>query len=131
MKPVATSFFELASRRMEWLGARQKVVAENVANADTPGFRAKEVTPFAALLDDTRATRIATTDERHISRGVGAGGVRVEEDEKSWGETLDGNSVVLEQQTIKAGEISEGYKLAAQLYRKGYELLTLSVTGNR
>ena len=44
---------------------------------------------------------------------------------------LDGNTVVLEQQTIRATEVAESYRLAATLYRKGYELLTLSVTGNR
>ncbi|MFD2853698.1 flagellar basal body rod protein FlgB [Seohaeicola zhoushanensis] len=45
------SFFRLASRKMEWLSARQKVIAENVANADTPGYKARDVASFAETLE--------------------------------------------------------------------------------
>ena len=57
--------------------------------------------------------------------------MRVDTDDSAWATSIDGNSVVLEQQAIKANEVSESYRLAANLYRKGYELLTISVTGNR
>lgn len=52
-------------------------------------------------------------------------------DAAAWERSIDGNTVVLEQQTVKAAEVSESYRLAAQLYRKGHDLLTLSVTGQR
>ena len=52
-------------------------------------------------------------------------------DSAPWENSIDGNSVVLEQQTLKASEISENYQLAAQLYGKGHQLLTLSVVGQR
>ncbi|MDP5349422.1 MAG: hypothetical protein NWQ32_13675 [Paracoccaceae bacterium] len=45
--------------------------------------------------------------------------------------TIDGNTVVLEQQTLKAAEISESYQLAAQLYGKGHQLLGLAVGSPR
>jgi len=131
------SFFNLASERMNWLSARQKVIAENVANADTPGYRARDVASFKDMLEQNRpASAVEVTNAAHLrgsdgASGAEAQGVRVEEDKAAWQSSLDGNSVVLEQQTIKAGEVSASYKLAANLYRKGYELLTLSVTGNR
>lgn len=127
------SFFNLASQRMNWLSARQKVIAENVANADTPGYRAREVSSFKEMLQGSQPVAgVQVTDGAHIrSNGAEAQGVRVDVDQAAWQQSLDGNSVVLEQQTIKAGEVSASYKLAANLYRKGYELLTLSVTGNR
>jgi flagellar basal-body rod protein FlgB len=40
----------LAERRLSWLDGRQRVLAENVANADTPRYRARDVAPFARLL---------------------------------------------------------------------------------
>ena len=126
------SFFEIASKRMQWLGARQQVVAENVANADTPEYKARDVSDFAQMIEGaTRGRGPVKTDPRHISASSNGDGVRIEQDRDAWDQKLDGNTVVLEQQTIKSAEISENYRMAAQLYRKGYELLTLSVTGGR
>ncbi|WP_040608972.1 flagellar basal body rod protein FlgB [Pseudooceanicola batsensis] len=127
------SFFDLASRRMNWLGARQQVIAQNVANSDTPGYKARDVSNFAEVLRGAGGAGVRTTDSRHIG-GVGGGaidGVNIREDEGAHEVSLDGNSVALEQQSIKAAEISENYRLAAQLYRKGHEMLTLAVTGVR
>lgn len=126
------SFFSLASQKMQWLSARQKVIAENVANADTPGFKARETSSFQDMLkNNAPQSSLAVTRVGHIAGTEPASNVRVDTDESSWATSIDGNSVVLEQQAIKANEVSESYRLAASLYRKGYELLTLSVTGIR
>lgn len=131
MNLQSMSFFQLASQRMQWLGARQQVVSENIANADTPGFKARDVSPFGEMVEGTRLRGVATTHAAHIS-GVGpAGGPRVTPDEEAWEQSLDGNSVVLEQQTVMASEIGEGYQLAAQLYGKASQILTLAVVGQR
>ncbi len=125
------SFFQLASQRMQWLGAGQQVVAENIANADTPGFKARSISPFAELVDGARTSGVRTTHANHISSGGPAGGVRVTPDEAAWETSIDGNSVVLEQQTLRSSEISEDYQLATLLYAKGHQLLTLAVVGQR
>ncbi|EYD73638.1 Flagellar basal-body rod protein FlgB [Limimaricola hongkongensis DSM 17492] len=125
------SFFALASKRLDWLASRQKVISENVANADTPGFRAREVSGFDAVLAGAQSG-VATTDARHITSSGGRhDATRVIDDPAAWDASIDGNTVVLEQQTVKAAEVSESYRLASQLYRKGHELLSLSVTGMR
>jgi flagellar basal-body rod protein FlgB len=131
MKLNSMSFFQLASQRMQWLGAHQQVVAENIANADTPGFKARSVSPFAEMVDGARSGGVKTTHVGHIAGGGQTGGVRVTSDETPWENSIDGNSVVLEQQTLMASEISENYQLAAQLYGKGHQLLTLAVVGQR
>jgi len=125
------SFFKNASQRLQWLGNRQKVISENVANSDTPGFKAKDVTSFAKMLEGTQKTGILTTNAKHINSSVQAPGVQAVVDKEAWAETLNGNTVVLEQQTIKANEVGENYQLAVQLYRKGHDLLTMAVTGIR
>lgn len=133
MRLADMSFFNLASRRMNWLGARQQVIAQNVANSDTPGFRAQDVSPFADVLRSTGAGGVRTTNTRHIGGLAGSrtDGVSTVEDPEAYETSLDGNSVALEQQTIKSTEVSENYRLAAQLYRKGHEMLTLAATGVR
>lgn len=126
------SFFKNASQRMQWLGNRQKVISENVANSDTPGFKAKDVTSFSKMLESTQKAGMTTTNVRHISGNAqNVSGINTVVDKEAWSETMDGNTVVLEQQTIKSNEISEGYQLAARLYRKGYDLLNLAATGIR
>lgn len=127
------SFFNLATRRMNWLGARQEVIAQNVANANTPGFRAQDVSSFTELLRGAGGTMLRTTSGKHIA-GLGEAttdGMRKVDDEDAYEVSLDGNTVALEQQTIKATDTAENYRLAAQLYRKGHEMLTLAATGIR
>lgn len=124
------SFFRIASRRMQWLGTRQQVISQNIANADTPGYKARDVGAFSDLLDAQRSTGVRTTNARHITAGDVAG-IRVDEAGETWGQSANGNTVVLEEQTIKSSDITESYRLAAQLYRKAHELLNLSVTGGR
>lgn len=121
------SFFRLASEKMQWLSARQRVISENVANADTPEYKARDVSSF----EDMLSSKAGRGDDReaHFSDEIAAG-IRVQEDETAWEGSLDGNTVVLEQQTIMAADTADNYKMAANLYRKGYELLTLSATGD-
>lgn len=127
------SFFNLATRRMNWLGARQEVIAQNVANANTPGFKAQDVSTFADVMRGSGGTMLRTTSSKHIPNlgGSAGDGIRKLDDETAYETSLDGNTVSLEQQTINATDTAENYRLAAQLYRKGHEMLTLAATGVR
>ena len=132
MKLQDTSFFRIASERMKWLSARQTVISENIANANTPEYKAREVVGFEEAMGRTRqSTGVVVTNANHISGTAPSGGVRTAADESAWETGMDGNTVVLEQQAIKANEVSESYRMAAQLYKKGHDLLTLAVTGIR
>jgi flagellar basal-body rod protein FlgB len=127
----SVSFFNLASQRLTWLGESQRVVSENVANADTPGFKARTTSSFDEMLSGERTAGLAVTDPRHIGGANTTGSVRVSEDPDAWSTSLDGNTVVLEQQAIRASELGGSYRLAASLYRKGHEFLRLSVSGQQ
>lgn len=127
------SFFDLASDRMTWLAARQKVTSENVANANTPGYEAKDVAAFDTMVDENRggSVRMAVTHPAHLQSGGGtAPGVREITDPEARAQTIDGNSVVLEDQAIRSAENADNYRMAAQLYRKGYELLSAAIGNN-
>jgi len=104
---ASPSFFRLASERMDWLAERQKVLAANIANADTPGYRARDLTSF----EDFLATGVAESRET-VS---------------PWDVSADGNRVVLEEQSLLASETEESHRLAARLYRRGHDLIALAV----
>ena len=59
MEPI--HLFDLAGRQARWLSTDQSVIASNVANASTPGYRAQSVQPFSEVLDKTEL-QLASTD---------------------------------------------------------------------
>lgn len=104
------NIFELASQRLKWLSDRQKVVSENIANADTAGYRAKEVESFDDYLE------VATGQSE-------APDASIFETETTWNEDLTGNNVVLEEQILEANATSSQYKIAANLYKKAHDMI--------
>ena len=63
-------FFELASSQARWLELRQSTIAANVANANTPGFKARDVEPFNKVLDGM-PVKLALTSPSHIQLKCG------------------------------------------------------------
>ncbi len=56
---------DMAHQQASWLSARQSAVAANIANANTPDFQARDVTPFEAYLDNS-AGRLSVTQPSHL-----------------------------------------------------------------
>ena len=124
MQPVY--LFDLAFQRAQWLSVRQTTVAENVANANTPNFRARDVEPFEATLDKT-ALAMAATGPGHISL-VGAQ-VRSTPQSRSFDITSSGNDVSLEKELIKAGEVTRDYSLNVSIVKSFHRMWMASVKG--
>lgn len=104
---------DLAAGQASWLLARESLVAQNVANANTPGYRAADLKPFEASLQEA-SLQLAKTSPGHISIADGApapapGDASLEKSETY----LSGNDVSLEREMIKGGEISRAYSLNA------------------
>jgi flagellar basal-body rod protein FlgB len=105
----AVNFFSIASQQNRWLSVRQSVVAQNIANANTPGFKALDVEPFEAVLNSA-GIEMRKTQPNHISptSGAGSGDADTEEQAK-WQIVHSGNSVSLEEQMLKSGEVAGAY----------------------
>jgi flagellar basal-body rod protein FlgB len=117
--------FDLAFQRAHWLSARQTTIAENVVNANTPGYRAREVEPFEAALDRTDlATR--ATDPGHISFALAPTRPSTFESRAS---SPVGNGVSLEKELIKAGEVSREYSLNMSVVKSFHRMWMSSVKG--
>ncbi|MET0315118.1 MAG: flagellar basal body protein [Hansschlegelia sp.] len=105
--------------KLRWHEARQAVLAENVANASTPGFRAHDLKPVEQA---GGAAAPAQTDPRHLS--LASGGAEMKSGAVDGFErTPDGNTVVLEEQMMKAAQNQMDHQMAAMLYQKSLGLL--------
>lgn len=106
---------------------RHRVLSSNVANVDTPKYRAKDV-DFRSILD-SESSSLKTTNPRHISSSpVGSGqsgGLKVVENQ-SWG---DDNNVELDMEVAKMTENGLLYEAAARLLSK--KMLMIKSAANR
>lgn len=128
--------FETMRERLSFLTARQTVLSENVANANTPGYAARDVEApdFAALAageGDSGAMPMAVTNPGHMtasSGGAGAFRIREMPDAES---TPNGNSVNLEDQMMKVSSVQMDYATVTQLYKKAMGMIRIAAGGQR
>ena len=120
--------FDVMSQHNSWLSARQSLVAQNVANASTPGFKALDVKAFTETLDQTRLD-MAQSQKAHFSLGAEAI-IEPEIDAEAAGETShSGNNVALERQFAKSGEIARSFALNTGVMKSFHRMLLLSTKG--
>jgi len=117
--------FDLASSHARWLSLRQATISTNVANANTPGYKAQDIEPFEKLLD-TQVVPVAVTSPNHIQAGTSLRpqGVRKE---ASWDVVHSGNSVGLEQEMVKAGDINRDYSLNTAIVKSFHRMFLTSM----
>jgi flagellar basal-body rod protein FlgB len=110
--------------RMEWHQERQKVLAENVANADTPGFRARDLAPFESdrLISPPGAVVLARTSPDHLgTAGAGTGDFQARR-ESRYDIVPSGNSVSLEDEMLKVAANQMDFQAATSLYSRSLSL---------
>ena len=124
--------FRMISQQLRWLGQRQEVLSQNVANADTPGYQARDLQPLAfgdAL--QQAALRPAVTHAGHLlGKSADPAAAKVKTI-TPWEVSPDGNGVVLEQQMTQLAETQADYQMATELYRKQIAMLKTAIGSNR
>lgn len=124
MQPI--QLFELTSRQAEWLQVRQSVVSGNIANANTPGFRAKDVSPFESVLKDTNLPMAATNPLHFTDAGAETYVVESEVDEGATSQ-LSGNSVDVANELMKEGMVKRDYDLNTGIVKAFNKMMLLAV----
>lgn len=120
--------FSVTSRANHWLTVRQSTIAENVANANTPGFKAQDVKPFETVLDNMTLA-MATTRSDHVSHAP-AGFARTEVTPDEGVEVLhSGNTISLEKEMAKAGEVNRSFALNTSVVKAFHRMLMTSTKG--
>lgn len=124
----AENIFSLASRHNEWLTLKQTTVAGNVANANTPGYRSLDVKAFEDVLGEMEV-RLARTREEHIPIEPGALATEETDSDNSWAVVHSGNSVNVEQEMLRAGEVQRSFALNAAVTKAFHRMLIASTKG--
>ncbi len=114
--------FQVASQKSQWLSARQVALADNVANANTPGYHAVDVQPFSTFLNASPIA-LASTDPAHITPADAILSSLKEVEADPGEESLSGNDVNLEQQMINLGDVSRDFSMNANIRRAFHQLL--------
>jgi flagellar basal-body rod protein FlgB len=126
--------FSMLGKHMSWLGARQEVLAQNIANSDTPSFVPHDLKPqgFGRMLRPSAPPpEMRMTDANHIEPLRRPPKIRDEKDRKLFEATPDGNAVVLEDQLMKVNETQAGFRLATNLYSKHVAMIKAALGRDR
>ena len=119
--------FRMSNAMAVHAGMRQAVVAENIANADTPGYAARDVQPFEELLKQNaggygmRATRAS-----HLN-GTAAGHDIAISERRDVQADPNGNSVSLELEMLNAVEVKRQHDRALAIYKSAMTTLRTSL----
>ena len=112
MSTAPIDVFALAEKRLAWIDQRQDVLAQNIANANTPGYAARDIAKFSDVLA-AEARRTETGGS-----GTAAFGLQAPKDRTVAARSLDGNAVALDEQLMKVAETDTAHQLAMNLYKK-------------
>lgn len=114
---------------MGYHNARQRVIAENVANANTPGFTPGDISrsQFERVLNGQAGAApggLKVTDPRHYSGGTSGSAAAYRTEATPDSETtVNGNSVVIEEQMVRANENRMKFETALSLYQKSLNMI--------
>ena len=118
---------QMASSMARNATVRQKIVAENIANADTPGYRARDVKGFAEYVKESftaRATRPEHVGSQAIGRAARAPEVYFDQTVQA---SANGNNVSLEDEIVRSVETRGQHAMALAVYGKTAQLMRLSL----
>jgi len=118
---------DLLERELNITTQRNALIASNVANVDTPGYKSQDLA-FAQVLDgETDRLALRRTDPRHLpaEEGMGAGNEVVESTAPA---RADGNNVDIEDEMIKLSQNTMDYNISVQLLAKRLNTLKSVVT---
>ncbi len=127
MEPV--NFFKIASEHNRWLSVRQSAVAQNIANVNTPGYKAVDVADFESTLD-AQQLALARTQSKHLVNQTGAGSEAGLDDQKvTWEYKVSDNTVTLEEQLLRSSEVSGAYSRNTTVMKTLHRMFLASAKG--
>jgi flagellar basal-body rod protein FlgB len=134
MNLTSVPLLDVLRERMSWLSARQNVLSQNVANADTPGYSAVDLKPvdFQKVLEQSTEPAafqggLTVNDPRHIAttsnsssgyQSAAAGDDAIDQ---------TGNSVSVEEEMMKVADTQAQYQAATNIYAKAISMMRTAI----
>jgi flagellar basal-body rod protein FlgB len=120
---------DMMKQKMRWHEQRQRVLSENVANAETPGYKARDIQAPEFNISDERGIKpvvLAATQSGHIGFASNAR-LSSADNRQSYEITPEGNAVVLEDEVMRVSQNVMDYQEVSQLYAKGLSVMKLAL----
>ncbi len=111
-------------------GAQQGEIARNIANADTPGFKAQALPNFADLYDSGSGSGMRRTRALHGASVAEAASAPVAR-QTTGAASPNGNTVSLEGEMVRAVEVRQQHEMALAIYRSSSDILRISLGRQR
>ncbi len=122
------SVLDAARRKMQYTGQRQRVLAQNVANGDTPGYRPMDLEPFRLQQTlRTQTTTLLASDPRHFASVSRTAGVDEAENRAPYEVAPAGNAVILEEQLMRQAENASQHQMATLIYQKQVAMFRVAI----
>ncbi|MEK7265367.1 MAG: flagellar basal body protein [Pseudomonadota bacterium] len=112
------NIFAIAGAKARHAAARQGVIAQNVANADTPGYRARDLEPFEKTLQRIGSANTTVSPRIVEVHSLGAG-------------SPNGNTVSIEDEMMRAGAAVRDHEIATTIYAKALTMMRTALGGRR
>ena len=117
--------FRLSQAVATHASSRLSLISQNVAHADTPGYRGKDIGSFSSLVREVGPqTDMRRSRAGHFASGSGVGTVRIDE---SAAVSPNGNSVSVEKELLKAAEVHQQHDRALAVYKSAMTILRTSI----
>ena len=109
-----SDLLSLAATRLQWLDDRQRVLARNIANSDTPGYVPRDEQPFSSTMAD-QVSAPTRTDPMHLSGTLDTGSTVATVPRQR---SIDGNAVQVDAELTKVADTDTQQRLVTSLYSK-------------
>ncbi len=140
------TLFQMSDEKMRWLAQRQSVLAENIANSNTPDYMPSDLKPlkFRDFVGESRHVPLMRTHESHRSRAsretalvktnpahmspVADGKAKESIVRRPFETTIDKNGVVLEEQMAKVDETRGDHDRVTAVFKKNVALINMALS---
>jgi len=106
---------------------RQELIAQNVANADTPGYKARDLSKFTVSNEFEASFGMRKTRKEHFGTEIGSHNSRIIQSSVLGNESPNGNSVSLEDQLVRSADVQHQHEMALGVYQKSLAILRLGL----
>src|SRR5262245_7347356 len=122
------ALFKAIGAKMGYLGQRQRIISQNVANADTPNYRPMDLkqVDFGTILknlSESKTLKMTATNIAHIGANGKIADPKSMKQKKTYEVAPAGNAVIMEEQLLRSGQTLMDYNLMTSLYQKNVRLI--------
>jgi flagellar basal-body rod protein FlgB len=126
------ALFSALNAKIDYLDQRQRLIATNISNADTPGYRPKDLkeVDFGRVLTKVtgdRSIRMESTQAGHLPAVNAVMNPKAGTMKHTYEAAPGGNAVILEEQMVNANRTNIDYGLMLNVYKKNVGMLKTAI----